>query len=81
MVSISSVSRNVKKGKGRMELRDMIREKFRSEAECARKMGWSRQRLNKITTGKKMPDIAELNCIAAVLERNADELLHIFLAA
>ena len=63
------------------ELRDMIREKFRSEAECARKMGWSRQRLNKITTGKKMPDIAELNCIAAVLERNADELLHIFLAA
>lgn len=80
MVSISSVSRNVKKGKGRMELRDMIREKFRSEAECARKMGWSRQRLNKITTGKKMPDIAELNCIAAVLERNADELLHIFLA-
>ena len=59
------------------ELRDMIR----AEAECARKMGWSRQRLNKITTGKKMPDIAELNCIAAVLERNADELLHIFLAA
>ena len=44
-------------------------------------MGWSRQSLNKITTGKKMPDIAELNCIAAVLERNADELLHIFLAA
>lgn len=65
----------------RVELRDMIREKFRSEAECARKMGWSRQRLNKITTGKKIPDIMELNSIAAVLERNADELLHIFLAA
>lgn len=65
----------------RGELRNMIREKFRSEAECARKMGWSRQRLNKITTGKKIPDIVELNCIAAVLERDADELLHIFLAA
>lgn len=79
MVSISSVSRNVKKGKGRMELRDMIREKFRSEAACARKMGWSRQRFHTIVSGKRLPNVRELNQIAAVLERSVDELLPLFL--
>ena len=51
-----------------MELRDMIREKFRSEAECARKMGWSRQRFHPIASGKRLPNVRELNQIAAVLD-------------
>ena len=79
MVSISSVSRNVKKGKGRMELRDMIRDKFLSDAACARKMGWSRQRFHPIVSGKRLPNVRELNQIAAVLERSVDELLPLFL--
>ena len=62
------------------ELNQIIRNKFRSEAECARKIGWSRQRLNKITTGNKVPDVDELNRIASAVERNPEELLHIFLA-
>ena len=53
----------------------MIREKFRSEAACARKMGWSRQRFHPIASGKRLPNVRELNQIAAVLERSVDELL------
>ena len=61
------------------EVREMIREKYHSEAECARSMGWKRQRLNKITTGKKIPDIDELNTLAVALGRDVAVLLHIFL--
>lgn len=57
----------------------MIREKFRSEAACARKMGWSRQRFHPIVSGKRLPNVRELNQIAAVLERSVDELLPLFL--
>lgn len=62
-----------------MELRGMIYRKFKNEAECARKMGWSRQRLNKITTGKKIPDVNEVNDIATALEEPVENVLYIFL--
>lgn len=63
------------------ELRGLICSKYRSEAACAREIGWSKQRLNKITTGKKIPDVAELNSIATVLNCDAGDLLHFFLHA
>lgn len=61
------------------EIKAQIYGKFRSEAECARKLGWSRQKLNKITMGKTLPNIRELNEMANVLDVKCDTLLHIFL--
>lgn len=64
---------------GGNELRGLICAKYRSEAACAREIGWSKQRLNKITNGKKIPDVTELNCIAVALGCDAGDLLRFFL--
>jgi transcriptional regulator with XRE-family HTH domain len=61
------------------ELRSMIRTRFQSEAEFARVMGWSRQKMNKITTRKQLPDIAELNKMAKMLDVGIPDLLRAFL--
>lgn len=63
------------------ELRSKIYGKYKSEAEFARSLGWSRQKLNKLTTGKKLPDIEELNQLSSELGIEVGELLHIFLRA
>ena len=48
-------------------LRGMIHAKFDSEAAMARALGWSRQRLSKITNGRKIPTIFEIDAMATVL--------------
>ncbi len=62
------------------ELRGIIYSRFKSEADCARNLGWSKQKLNKITNGRQMPDITELNRMSVVLETDVGTLLKIFLA-
>ena len=62
-----------------MEFRSLVHAKFKSEAACADKMGWSRQRLNKISTGKKLPDLEELNVLSATLDTPIETLFYIFL--
>ena len=61
------------------EPRGMIYSRFENEAACARKLGWPRQKLSKITNGTKEPDVAELAGLAGVLECSVDELAQIFL--
>ena len=61
------------------ELSRIINAKYRSEAEFARAMGWSRQKVNKITNGKQLPDISELNKMAEMLDVGAPVLLRVFL--
>lgn len=41
------------------ELSSLIHRRYDSEAAFARDLGWTRQRLNKLTTGVKEPDISE----------------------
>ena len=50
-----------------------------SETDMASAMGWSRQRLNKITNGKKVPDLFELDDMASALGSTVMDLAHIFL--
>lgn len=59
---------------------DAINEKFESEAACARALDWPRQRLNKITTYIKVPDVNEVNAIAFVLEIPVGEVCSFFLS-
>lgn len=62
------------------ELKKLILQKYASEAECARKIGWTRQRLNKITTGCREPSLYELNALAKELGISVSQLVPIFLA-
>ncbi len=62
-----------------MSVRDLVLEKFKSEAAFARHLGWSRQRLNKITNLHKSPTVQEINEIAIGLGKSASEVYLIFL--
>lgn len=61
------------------ELKDMITAEYGKETALAARLGWTRQRLNKITTGRKMPDIEELNDLAGALHKPINEMILIFL--
>ena len=59
-------------------LRGLIYERFDHEADLARQLGWPRQRLNRITTGAKEPDIYEARALAESLEVPIDRIVQIF---
>ncbi|MCL2437317.1 MAG: helix-turn-helix transcriptional regulator [Clostridiales bacterium] len=46
------------------ELRSLIYGKFDSQTEFAERLGWSKQRLSKITSGRKEPSIREVSAIS-----------------
>ena len=62
-----------------MALRGLIYSRFPTEVAMAQAMGWSRQRLNKITNGKKEPTISEVQYISDVLGVSFMEVARIFL--
>lgn len=61
------------------ELCGLIHSQYDTEANFARDLGWPRQRLNKITTGAKEPDLHEVAAIAKRLGKPLDEIASIFL--
>lgn len=61
------------------EIRGLIYSQYDSEAQLAQELGWTRQRLNNITIGKKEPDLDEIVALATKLNRPIDEILLIFL--
>ena len=54
--------------------------KYGSEAEMARCIKWSRQRLNKITNGIKIPDVDEISVMASALGLSISTTAKFFLA-
>lgn len=62
-----------------LQLSSMIHAVYGSESQMAKTMGWSRQRLNRITNGKKVPDLFELDDIASALNTPFLSVAHIFL--
>ena len=48
-------------------MRGLIYSKYESESQFARTLGWSRQRLFKITNGRKIPTLFEVNDMADAL--------------
>lgn len=62
-----------------LPLRGLIYSKFKSEAEFARKIGWKRQRLNKITNGNRPPTLEEVEKIAEGLGKETLSIAKIFL--
>ena len=60
-------------------LRGMIYSKYDSESALAKELQWSRQRLNKITTGKREPTLGEVQEIANALVVPFMEIAKFFL--
>lgn len=63
----------------RREIKSMIYGKFDTEKDCAEAMGWPRQRLNKITAGKKEPSVSEVVAIACAVGKSVEQVADIFL--
>jgi transcriptional regulator with XRE-family HTH domain len=61
------------------ELCGLIHSQYDSESDFARQLGWSRQRLNGITTGKREPNLEDVARMSAALNRPLDEIAQIFL--
>ena len=62
-----------------MPLRGLIYSKYPTESAFADDLKWSRQKLNKITTGKQIPDIADVNHMAATLGVSVNLIASFFL--
>ena len=62
-----------------MELCGLIHSKYESESSFSDVLGWSRQRLNKITNGKKEPDLEEVEQISEGLNEPFEKIAYIFL--
>lgn len=63
----------------RREIKSMIYGKYDSEKDCATAMGWPKQRLNKITTGKKEPSVSEVVAFAKAIDKPVEYVACIFL--
>lgn len=61
------------------ELRSLIYGKYDTEVEFAKTLGWTRQRLNKITNGEKEPDISEIDVMSRALNTDFMTVANIFL--
>ena len=77
------VTNRATKGGGEMaknrKLRSLIYLNFDSETDCAKALGWERQRLNRITNNQKCPTIDEVNQLSAVLHSNVETVMGFFL--
>ena len=62
-----------------MELKERIRNDYGTEAELARHLGWSRQKVNRITKEHHKPSIIGATQLAAALRVPVEEIIEIFL--
>lgn len=61
------------------ELRSLIFREYDSESAFARALGWSRQKVNKMT-GIYEPNVQEINDMAFALNTNVEKIIQIFLS-
>lgn len=62
------------------ELKDMVYRKYKNESAMAASLGWPRQRLNKITTGRRVPTVQEVGEISNALGENVGKIAGLFLS-
>ena len=62
-----------------IELRGLIYSKYETEKQLAQDLGWTKQRLNVITTGKREPDLEEVEALAEKLGQSVGDMVYLFL--
>lgn len=60
-------------------LRSKIFEKYRSQADFSREIGWDANRVSKILNGKYIPNVNDCAEIAKILSLTADGYVAIFM--
>lgn len=61
------------------ELKKAIEEKYGTEAALARSIGWSRQRMSKLTNGKKKPDVDDVAILVKSLDLPVNTVFNFFI--
>ena len=62
-----------------LKLRGLIYSQYRNESDFARSVGWSRQKINKLTNGIQQPTIDDLVVLSNSLNTSLDDIVNIFL--
>lgn len=65
--------------KERNELRGMIYARYRNASECARALGWQRNKLSVIVTGRKEVSLREAAALAGALGCGLEEMAEVLL--
>jgi len=60
-------------------IKEELRQRFGSEAEAARRLGWPRQRLNRLTNRRRQPKMSDLAALGQILEKPPSEVVQFFL--
>lgn len=60
-------------------LRGRVYDRYVTAADMARQMGWGRQKLHRIMSGKQIPTVADLADLSRALESPIGEIAHLFL--
>lgn len=55
-------------------LTGLIYAKFRSQTECAKALGWQKQKLSRIVNGVSKPDVDDVNALANVFDKPVNEI-------
>ena len=63
------------------ELRSMIYRTFRNAADMSRELGWGKQKLHRIVTGRQAPNVVDLYAMADALEVERPKLCDLFYCA
>jgi hypothetical protein len=66
-------------GMDQAKLRSLIYGHFRTAADMARQMGWGKQKLHRVITGKQDPNLLDLTDMARALGKPLMEMVDIFL--
>ena len=62
-----------------VDLKNKIKNVCKTEKACAEKMGWTKQRLNKITQGRKIATVVEVEEIARALGEQPKDIIYFFI--
>lgn len=55
-------------------LSGLIYSKFRSQTDCAKALGWQKQKLSRIVNGISKPDVDDVNIMANVFDKPVNEI-------
>ena len=59
-------------------LRDAIAQRYHTESELARALGWTKQKLSKTVIGTRNPKISDLNALSKALDLPVGEVINFF---
>ena len=60
------------------KFRAEIRQRYKSESELAKALGWTRQKMSKTILGQRNPKIADINALSREMAMPVSEVIKFF---